>query len=693
MRIPSIDRTWGLIAAGVLFCALGAIRAGAIGQDANWDQQNYHLYDAYGFLHGRLLLDVAPAGNQSYFNPLPYLPFYLLIETFPPRIAAMVLGALQASVCILILVIAREVAGSAAERSTRWAVFAALVISAASPVAISELGTSFADLMLSIPVLLALCVMLPVGPARRRARLLLFLAAASMGAGAGLKLTNTVFCIGLAAACVVGWRTTRERLVALLCTALGGMAGFLVADGFWALQLWQAFRNPVFPYYNNIFRSPDYPPVPLYDPEWIPKSIGDGLSYPFQWALGKRPSLELAFRDTRYLALILLTAAAAAIAVARRPGSPQADAVADDAGRARRRLAVFAAVSFPLWLFQFGYQRYLIPLELLLGPLSLCALAAIFGPKRQAGPALLLAAVAAVTMKAPDWGHVKWSGSWYALNVPAALQGDSLYFLGDPPLGYVAALFPPNARFLDLIAGFDMHADQDTSLVRRARGLLDADPAGTVRLITVEAISSRVRSTLGSYGLDLAGTCIAIPDHIRPLTVCDLIRGNKPARVLMPVAPDAHISFAESAASLPLLGDGWSGVEDWGSWAVGKDATILFRLGPEWADGAVAFRVDSQAFVNDRNPVSTVTVSTGTETLAQWEFSEARNRSVRTLCIPAAAVGPDRAVELRFHQDHPVSPAEVGLGADRRPLNIAVHSLDIAPVGASDCASVHSAPP
>lgn len=692
MRTLSIGRTSGLIAAGVLFCALGAIRAGAVGQDANWDQQNYHLYDAYAFLHDRLSLDVAPAGNQSYFNPLPYLPFYLLIETFPPRLAAMVLGALQASVLVLVLVIARQVAG-AGVLSTRWAVVAALAISAASPVALSELGTSFADLLLSALVLAALGVMLPVGSARRRARLLLFLAALLMGAGAGLKLTNTVFCIGLAVACVVGWRTTRERLIALLCTALGGMTGFLVADGFWGLQLWEAFKNPVFPYYNNIFRSPDFPPIAIYDPEWIPKSLVDGLSYPFQWALGMRPSLELPFRDVRYATLILLTAAAAALAVARRGRPLQEDAVTDDTWRARRRLAIFAVVSFLLWLYQFGYQRYLIPLELLLGPLFLCVLAAIFGQKRQAVPALMLAALAAVTVKSPDWGHIKWSGSWYGLKVPAALEGNSLYFLGDPPLGYVAALFPPSGAFLNLTTSFEMGADQNTSLVRRVRDLLDADPARAVRLIVVESISSRVRSTLGSYGLDLAGTCVGIPVNIRPLVVCDLSRGNKPAPALMRVAPGAHISFADPAAALPLLGDGWSGVEDWGIWAVGKDARILFRLAPEWADSTLAIRVDSHGFVNDRNPVSTVTVSTGAETLAQWEFSEAQNRSVRTLCIPASAVGPDGAVELRFHQDHPISPAEVRLGADRRPLNFAIHSLDIAPVGAPDCASAYSAPP
>jgi hypothetical protein len=41
-----------------------------LGADANWDLYNYHLYNAFAWLHGKLQTDLAPAGLQSYFNPL-----------------------------------------------------------------------------------------------------------------------------------------------------------------------------------------------------------------------------------------------------------------------------------------------------------------------------------------------------------------------------------------------------------------------------------------------------------------------------------------------------------------------------------------------------------------------------------------------------------------------------------------------
>src|SRR5690606_14062654 len=76
------------------------------------------------------------------------------------------------------------------------------------------------------------------------------------GATAGLKLTGTVYCIGLAAAAVVAGppRALPRRMSAL---ALGGVLGVLLTAGPWAFRMWQEFGNPLFPYFNDWFASPD----------------------------------------------------------------------------------------------------------------------------------------------------------------------------------------------------------------------------------------------------------------------------------------------------------------------------------------------------------------------------------------------------------------------------------------------------
>src|SRR5437667_7075552 len=69
--------------------AAGAISAFLLRQDANWDLRNYHFYNAWAYLHGRLGWDLAPAQLQTFLNPLLDLPFYWMVAAdWPPRVIA-----------------------------------------------------------------------------------------------------------------------------------------------------------------------------------------------------------------------------------------------------------------------------------------------------------------------------------------------------------------------------------------------------------------------------------------------------------------------------------------------------------------------------------------------------------------------------------------------------------------------------
>ena len=58
--------------------AAGAAYAWFAGEDINWDWRNYHEYNAFALINGRYDWDVAPAGIQTFLNPLAYVPAYLL---------------------------------------------------------------------------------------------------------------------------------------------------------------------------------------------------------------------------------------------------------------------------------------------------------------------------------------------------------------------------------------------------------------------------------------------------------------------------------------------------------------------------------------------------------------------------------------------------------------------------------------
>src|ERR1043166_9908787 len=63
----------------LILCLVGAgILSWRLGQDANWDLKNYHLYNAYALLAGRWGIDFIPASLQTFFNPLADIPYYIL---------------------------------------------------------------------------------------------------------------------------------------------------------------------------------------------------------------------------------------------------------------------------------------------------------------------------------------------------------------------------------------------------------------------------------------------------------------------------------------------------------------------------------------------------------------------------------------------------------------------------------------
>src|SRR5437660_1967047 len=77
----------------VLIVAAGAVAVG-LGQDANWDLQNYHYYNAWAWWHGRIFTkDLAAAQVQTFLNPVLDLPFYWMVTAeWAPRVIAFVMA-------------------------------------------------------------------------------------------------------------------------------------------------------------------------------------------------------------------------------------------------------------------------------------------------------------------------------------------------------------------------------------------------------------------------------------------------------------------------------------------------------------------------------------------------------------------------------------------------------------------------
>lgn len=457
---------------------LGSLLAGAIytwlmGEDANWDWQNYHEYNVWAVLDGRYDTDGMPAGFQTYFNPAVYFPVYALRHVLPAPYGLLIIGAVHGLNLALVYVLSRMLLQNSA---TTGAVAAAILIAAFGPMTLSEVGTSFSDILTALPIVAGFILILS---ADRSHRLRYLLAGLLLGAAVGLKLTNVVFALGAAAAVLLSARP----LLAMICLGLGGAIGGLATGGAWSLMLWREMGNPIFPLFNGIFQSKELLPHNIMDTQFMPRGIWDALAYPFYWMLGDNRSSEYPFRDARFAVAMVLLLVGIVARLARRA-----------AVFTRRDVQFFVifAVSYAAWLGLFSIQRYAIVLELLCGPLIVLLLsrvmagapATVFGggwPMPANAVIVAVAAAIALWSQPGDWGRRPWSNP-YQPRISARLDQPAAYFLLDKPIAYVAPQLAPRSRFYQ-IADIALPVMPDGKFDRRIRaGLQNPLPGGAWEL-------------------------------------------------------------------------------------------------------------------------------------------------------------------------------------------------------------------
>lgn len=501
----------------IVICSMlaGALYTFAMGEDVNWDWQNYHEYNVWAVLNGRYGVDAVPSGFQTYFNPIVYFPVYYLRHYLPSPYGLMIIGAIHglnlALICLFARLVLRQVA-------TFAAIAAAVAIAASGPMTLSEVGTSFSDVLLALPVIGGFLLILV---ADRQPAVRYLLAGLLIGAAVGLKLTNVVYAIGAAAAVLAAARPLRAT--ALL--GFGGIVGAALTGGEWCLIAWRDTGNPIFPLFNAVFQSSEVAAVNLMDAQFVPHSVSDALAYPFYWLIGDHRGAEHPFRDARFAVVAVLLVLGLLVRMTR--------------GRAiltRRdvQLVVLFAVSYLAWLGLFSIQRYAVVLELLCAPiivLLLARLAARAGPiLPKASPvplnALMLAIAAAIALwsQPADWWHRPWSEA-YRPKIADELDRPATYFILGKPLAYIAPQLPSQSRFY-LLADIGVPIVPGGIFDQRIRAGLKAPLPGGLRELHMRGEPDR-STLLDRYALaiDSSRPCIAI-EGARPGTMlesCPLI--------------------------------------------------------------------------------------------------------------------------------------------------------------------------
>ena len=494
----------------------------AAGLDVNWDLKNYHYYDAFAFLEGRLGWDVAPAQIQTYHNPLLDLAFYALVREIPsPRIIAfaMALPAGIAGFFLLRMLAALFPAG----RPLRWLwIAAAFAIGMTGSSGQAVLGTTMNEWQPAMLLMAGLAAVVESIARRGEAsRAALVLAGLAAGLAMGLKLTYGVFALGLvvASAMRMPWRAS---VSAALLAGLGVLAGLAVPYGFWGAILWREFANPFFPYFNDVFRSPWYEPVAWFDRHFGPRDAVQSVFFPFYFAQQSLLVGEMAFRDWRLAALVALAIAALAhrgLARGHAPAAPLAHP------RAWLFLAAFTLASYLAWLRMYGIYRYLVPLEMLSGPLVVASLLYLVRWRMAGAFAVIIAtALLVATTRKGDWGHLPFRGAYFDVAVPEILPRALVVVGPFDPMAYAIPFFRHDARFVSPRNNL-LELGQENLLERRAAQLIATHPGPLYSLDM--APFPRVDPVLAHFGLVRErSSCLRIRSYLddSSLQVCRLAR-------------------------------------------------------------------------------------------------------------------------------------------------------------------------
>lgn len=520
MRTRLSHRELAFIAIVILACGCISI---LLGEDEGWDFRNYHWYVAHAFLHDRLGFDLAVAHHATYFNPLIHAPFYWLATAGSSWLALFYTGALYGLNVLPLYLLGRS-ALTVPDNRTLAAVLALAGLFGST--VISMLGKTAYDTVLSALVFGGLAVLIanrdalcaapaPAAAAAARAGLLI-------GAATGLKLVEGFYAVGFAIVLLLLPGRPAVRTARLLAGGAAGIAAVVLCAGFWFLTLQRATGNPLFPFYNSVFRSALIEPTFYGSTNFLPVGFWPALSFPFRFLLDYRIADDGPFRDLRIpLVYVLLPVASLWFAIAR----PRFARLV--AGPATRILFLFAGGSYVAWLASFAVYRYLAGLEMLAPLLIVAALDCA-----PLAPRLRLTAAAILMLLAALFGRYDFADHAAVRNPYVRVEGLSfpdpartmLLMTGYEPMAYLIPSLPPAIPVLR-IDGWLAQPHDGSGLTASMHARVAAH-RGDLFLLAAPRERTAADSATAAYGLEIVtAQCREIRSNLGgPYQLCPLRR-------------------------------------------------------------------------------------------------------------------------------------------------------------------------
>ena len=428
----------------------------ALGQDTNWDLYNYHLYNPFALLNGKLHVDFFAAGFQSYFNPTLDIPYYLAIDNLPAPLVGFLMGWLHGMVFVLVLGIASHTLSGLPDQDR---LRVPLLLAAAGCLTanfLSSLGNTMGDNTTALFGLASVLVILAnwnrLISGSQGATMMLLAAGGLVGFGTGLKLTNSIYAVAIAAALLTVPTRWPMRLRVAFVFGIGTVLGVASTGGHWFWLMWRTFGNPVFPQFGTVFPNALVDSTGVYDAGWRPHGGMEVVLWPFIFSLNPLRVGQLPLHQVIWPIVYLLFAAYGLAGVLRRR-SAQLEQRLDS--RVRFTL-VFFVTGYLLWMALFSIYRYLVTLEVI-APLVAFLLIERIAPRRTARRiaawTLTGATLVVLAGGVQTWGHQDWSTRAFRADLPPiedAARTTVVILTGEPPWAWLATMFPRDIAFLGI---------------------------------------------------------------------------------------------------------------------------------------------------------------------------------------------------------------------------------------------------
>ena len=470
-----------------------------LGKDTSWDFRNYHWYIPYALLNDRMAMDIAVAHQGSYYNPLSDVPFYWLAVHTTSWFAIAVLGLFQAANIVPLYLIAKSALRTA---DKELAAGALAFFGLTGGMTLTLYGTHYYDNVFSLFTLTGLAILVLRREELAAGRLLdvakwCALAGFLTGCTAGLKLPMAPFSLGFAAALLVIGGSRKHLATRLAAGGLGGIIGFLACAGFWMWRMQDLTGNPLFPYFNDVFKSPMALASPYRDMRFLQYGWWNILTYPIRFSIDYRIADDIPYDDIRIgIAYVVLIVTALLWALGRRSKEPLF------APRPVLIVFAFVAVSYVFWLKLFAIHRYILQMEML-APILIAMAVGLWPLPRK---------VRLVTVGILFFFALLFTRSEHLEGAPLGdpyIQADLpkiadpartlVVMTGDAPLGFIAPALPPQVPVLR-IDGWMMQPEDGSYLTRDMRRRVAAH-RGPLFLIAEAYDMGRASAAVVDYGL------------------------------------------------------------------------------------------------------------------------------------------------------------------------------------------------